>query len=374
MGRANEVGVDARRAMSGAAVLDEFRQVTAERLAQLRRLTPGDLAAQTATPVGPGTVADLLTLRVMDSWSHEKDIRRAVGRPGHTGGPAVEEAVAYFSRFLPYLVGKRAAAPDGAKVVFRIGARPPVAVEVAGGRGRLAADRGDATVDLAIPVTTFAALVGGRCDVPGDTGHLWRSAAGPARAGVDGLPALTPGPSRDLAGRAAPAPGSRRTSPASCRSGTSAFDGLSHAGHGDRRPDRHMADHRLPRPGDQALGQDDGICPTITRAAARTVWIATGTDAPPILAGPGNRAQRPPRNPSGWRQRVGLSPGSVARASPSTNAGVDSALANRARWRSAPVPRSSSRFSSSVRLRASPRALSAAWTCSRRRTAGYAWR
>ncbi len=116
-----------------------------------------------------GTVADLLTLRVMDSWSHEQDIRRAVGRPGHTEGPAVEEAVAYFSRFLPYLVGKRAAAPDGAKVVFRIGARPPVAVEVAGGRGRLAADPGDATVDLAVPVVTFAALVGGRADVPADT-------------------------------------------------------------------------------------------------------------------------------------------------------------------------------------------------------------
>ena len=53
MGRANEVGVDARRAMSGAAVLDEFRQVTAERLAQLRRLTHDDLATQTATPAGP---------------------------------------------------------------------------------------------------------------------------------------------------------------------------------------------------------------------------------------------------------------------------------------------------------------------------------
>ena len=166
MGRANEVGVDARRAMSGTAVLDEFRQVTAERLAQLRRMTPDDLAAQTVTPVGPGTVADLL---VMDSWSHEQDIRRAVGCPGHTEGPAVEEAVAYFSRFLPYLAGKRVAAPDGAKVVFRIGAWPPVAVEVAGGRGRLAAGPGDATVDLAVQVATFAALVGGRADVPADT-------------------------------------------------------------------------------------------------------------------------------------------------------------------------------------------------------------
>jgi uncharacterized protein (TIGR03083 family) len=63
MGRANEVGVDARRAMSGAAVFDEFRRVTAGRPAQLHQLTPDDLAAQAATPAGPGTVADLLTLR-----------------------------------------------------------------------------------------------------------------------------------------------------------------------------------------------------------------------------------------------------------------------------------------------------------------------
>ena len=77
--------------------------------------------------------------------------------------------MAYFSRFLPYLVGKRAAAPDGAKVVFRIGARPPAAVEMAGGRGRLAANPGDATVNLEVPVATFAALIGGRSDAPGDT-------------------------------------------------------------------------------------------------------------------------------------------------------------------------------------------------------------
>jgi uncharacterized protein (TIGR03083 family) len=168
LGRANEVGVDARRLMPGAEVLEEFREVTAERLVQLRQLTEPDLAARTMTPGGPGTVADLLTLRVMDSWSHEQDIRRAVGRPGHVQGPVVEEALGYFTRFLPYLVGKRAAAPEASKVVFFIGGRDPVAVEVAGGRGRLTAGLQDATVRVAIPVTTFAALVGGRSDVPAD--------------------------------------------------------------------------------------------------------------------------------------------------------------------------------------------------------------
>lgn len=170
LGRANEIGVDVRRQKSGATVLEEFRQVTAERLAQLRQLTGPDLAAPAVTAAGPGTVADLLTMRVMDSWSHEQDIRRAVGRPGHSDGPVADEALGYFTRFLPYLVGKRAAAPDGSKVVFRIGGRDPIAVEVAGGRGRMAADLQDPAVSLAIPVPSFAALVGGRSDMPDDVG------------------------------------------------------------------------------------------------------------------------------------------------------------------------------------------------------------
>ncbi|HXZ71288.1 MAG TPA: maleylpyruvate isomerase family mycothiol-dependent enzyme [Streptosporangiaceae bacterium] len=168
MGQANEIGVDARRPRPGAQVLAEFREVTGERLARLRTLTGPDLAAPVATPAGPGTMADLVTLRVMDSWMHEQDIRRATGRPGHADGPAAAEAVGYFTRFLPYVVGKRAAAPDGSKVVFRVGGRDPVAVQVAGGRGSLAADAAGATAVLVIPVTTFAALAGGRSDAPDD--------------------------------------------------------------------------------------------------------------------------------------------------------------------------------------------------------------
>jgi uncharacterized protein (TIGR03083 family) len=168
MGRSNEIGVDARRPRPGPAVLEEFREVTAARLAQLGELTEQDLAEQTMTPGGPGTVADLLTLRVMDSWSHEQDIRRAVGRPGGADGPAADEALGYFVRFLPYVVGKRAAAPDGSKVVFCIGRQNPVPVEVVGGRGKPAADADGATVRLEVPVTSFAALACGRGDAPDD--------------------------------------------------------------------------------------------------------------------------------------------------------------------------------------------------------------
>src|SRR3954447_4668155 len=50
LGEANEVGVDFRRSLSGAQVLEEFREVTAARLAQIQGLTAGDLKREITTP------------------------------------------------------------------------------------------------------------------------------------------------------------------------------------------------------------------------------------------------------------------------------------------------------------------------------------
>jgi uncharacterized protein (TIGR03083 family) len=169
MGRHNEIGVDSRRQHSGHEVLEEFREVTARRLEQMRAWTGADLASETMTPAGPGTVADMLRLRVMDTWSHEQDMRRALDRPGATEGPVADEAIAYFTNLLPYVVGKRAGAPDGASVVFDMGPGRIVRIDVNGGRARLAdAREAPASVTIAMPATTFAALVGGRDDAPAD--------------------------------------------------------------------------------------------------------------------------------------------------------------------------------------------------------------
>jgi uncharacterized protein (TIGR03083 family) len=171
LGQSNEVGVEHRRGWKPAEVLDELKEVVAARSAQLHALTADDLTREVTTPAGPGTLTDMLRLRVMDTWSHEQDIRRAVGRPGHENGPVVAEAVAHLVNFVPFVVGKRAAAPDGSVVVFEIEGGPTVTIEVVDGRAKAleaAGDATDATVRLAMPATTFVALVGGRSDAPED--------------------------------------------------------------------------------------------------------------------------------------------------------------------------------------------------------------
>jgi uncharacterized protein (TIGR03083 family) len=163
IGQSNEIGVDYRRTWAGAQVLTEFRDVVAERLSQLRALTDAEFAQPVATPVGPGTVADLLNLRVMDTWTHEQDIRAALGRPGHREGPVVDQAITYFTGFLPYVVGKRAGAPDGARVVVDIAGHRPVAIEMADGRARRIDTVPDAPdVMLRTDAIGFASLVNGR--------------------------------------------------------------------------------------------------------------------------------------------------------------------------------------------------------------------
>lgn len=164
MGKINEVGVDYRRSLAGAEVLAEFDDVTAARLERLAELTEEQLDEETDTPIGPGTVRDLLRMRNMDTWSHEQDMRRALRRPGHAAGPEVDDAVAYWSQFLPFAVGKRAGAPDGTTAVFHIGEQPPVAVAVENGRGAVAEVPDDPAVVLRMDAVQFAALVGGRTD------------------------------------------------------------------------------------------------------------------------------------------------------------------------------------------------------------------
>ena len=166
IGRTNEVFVDSRRGHSGAEVLAEFEEVTTARVAQLRAFGPDDFGADSWTPVGPGTVRDLLPFRIFDSWVHEQDMRRAVARPGDLDSAVAAVALERIVTTMPFVVGKRAGAPDGSTIHFGLsgplGRTFTVGVE---GRARLLDELdGAPTATIATDTETFARLACGRID------------------------------------------------------------------------------------------------------------------------------------------------------------------------------------------------------------------
>lgn len=193
IGEANENEIDSRRHLSGAEVLAEWNEIASRRLATLRAADADYFAAPAMTPTGPGTLADFLHIRVLDCWVHEQDMRRAVGRPGHLGGPAAEHTIDRLIRTIPIVVGKRAATPEGASVVIDITADPRVGgvsrhivCTVTGGRAVVSATESDSVLArLAMDTETFLLLatgrrpfadVGERVTLSGDRAHAQRVA------------------------------------------------------------------------------------------------------------------------------------------------------------------------------------------------------
>jgi uncharacterized protein (TIGR03083 family) len=169
LGRSNEIWVESFRPWSGAEVLHEFGAIAASRLAQLRSFTDADWSAPSWTPTGPGTVRDLIPFRVLDSWIHELDMRRALGQPADMDSPSARLALGRMRGILGMIVGSRLRPPEGTRVAF--------VVEGAGGfvdAFAMQSDRAVALdpapepiaegVDAALHMDadTFVRLIGGR--------------------------------------------------------------------------------------------------------------------------------------------------------------------------------------------------------------------
>jgi uncharacterized protein (TIGR03083 family) len=165
---AMEVGVEAWRTLPGAEVRSRFGDIWPRRVAQLRSMTPEEMGAPSASPIGEVPYRAFMAVRVFDCWMHEQDIRRALGRPGNLSGPAVDTALERFRAALPFVVGKRAAAPDGTRLVIRTtGPTAATFAVLVEGRARMIdeaelGDHPDATI--LVPFESFVALGGGRWD------------------------------------------------------------------------------------------------------------------------------------------------------------------------------------------------------------------
>ena len=186
VGEDNEHEVDMRRTWPGSKVLAEWQDVAAERVRILRSADDAYFAAISDGPTGPAPLSDYLQIRVLDLWTHEQDMRRALGRPGHQSGPAAEHTIDRLIRTVPIVIGKRAATPEGQSVVIEITGAVvrTVAVTITEGRGQISNTApADAVCTITMDSDVFLQLATGRgdanelaaqCSVSGDAAHAMK--------------------------------------------------------------------------------------------------------------------------------------------------------------------------------------------------------
>ncbi|TDC39330.1 maleylpyruvate isomerase family mycothiol-dependent enzyme [Actinomadura sp. KC345] len=170
-GRSLEAAVHVRRPVPGPAVAAELADVLERRLAQLPGIDPD--RAVTLPDGNGGTYAHLMKFRAMDCWTHEQDVRRAVGRPGNLDAPAAHCFWELLSKGLPIIAARRAKAEPGQIVAFTIS--DPLDFHVAvrvgdDGRGHWTAPDAP-TAELAMDWETYVRLTTGRCTPDAVTVH-----------------------------------------------------------------------------------------------------------------------------------------------------------------------------------------------------------
>jgi len=164
LGARNEAWVASRRALPGAAVVAEFAAVATRRLEQLRGMPTERFDQVGPSPAGEMPYREFMHVRVMDCWVHEQDIRLATHRPGHRHGPPAAMAVDRLAAALPYVVARKAAAPEGSRVRFEVGGAISRRIEVAvrSGRGVVVSPMAEPTCTLRLDAEAFWRLTCGR--------------------------------------------------------------------------------------------------------------------------------------------------------------------------------------------------------------------
>ncbi|WP_040865095.1 maleylpyruvate isomerase family mycothiol-dependent enzyme [Nocardia exalbida] len=160
----NEIWVDRLRPLSGARLLEFYRDVIARRRAALAAMGDAEWEKETVSPVGQVTYGRFMRVRLFDCWMHELDIADALGVPVEEGGLRGELAFAEFAGSIPRVVAKKGEAPDGARITFAL--TGPLArtlhIEVAGRARYVDAFDEPATVEIGLDSRLFVRLGGGR--------------------------------------------------------------------------------------------------------------------------------------------------------------------------------------------------------------------
>jgi uncharacterized protein (TIGR03083 family) len=162
-GRYMEIAVDVRRPVPGDEVLAELRTVTAQRLAVLRGLDDSRLDDEVPGFFRPMKLGHQLGIRTFDCWTHEQDIRTALGHPGGLDTVAARLSLRRLLLALTGLADDVPAAAGRVLVVETTGAVPSVSTLRLGEPASYTdGDAGGADVRLTADFATFLRLGTGR--------------------------------------------------------------------------------------------------------------------------------------------------------------------------------------------------------------------
>ncbi len=160
-----EVGVEARRHLTPAELIDDLTGLVDERARQLAH-APEAAYAEMRGPAGMvERVSRVMANRTFDIWAHEQDVRRATGRSTRMSGPAAAAAQVRMVEVLPYVIARQAGAPPGSVVGWNITGEPDTTATIEvddNGRGQFAKGTGQPDTTLTLTLESLQLLMCGR--------------------------------------------------------------------------------------------------------------------------------------------------------------------------------------------------------------------
>ena len=164
-----EVHVDARRRVGTDGLVAELRDVFRRRRTAVAAIEEeGQEIGAVMGATAPA--ARVLSIRVLDLWMHEQDLRRVLDRPGHRGGPAADVSLRRLEKGLASELPGRLSGTSGVVVLQVAGDEErtlalDLALDLATGE-RLADVPAEPTVTVHLDLDGFVSLAGGRADAP----------------------------------------------------------------------------------------------------------------------------------------------------------------------------------------------------------------
>jgi uncharacterized protein (TIGR03083 family) len=120
VGVRNELNVEYFREWADKALLEEFRNITRQRIDLLRHKSDAEFEGVANAIINTSVYRVFILMRMCDCWVHEQDMRRAVDVVGNRTGPIAETVMDRCQSALDAVIGKRIHPPEGTTVAFEI--------------------------------------------------------------------------------------------------------------------------------------------------------------------------------------------------------------------------------------------------------------